>query len=463
MFSTILAASTPGLAQTRQYLDAPVIKSGLRLRLSPGTKTIQWAVDGDTTFRDLDTSALFLARTSFNVAYPALNPLRTQASTSAVAVDDPSFATITKLIESITALATTIAPQTPTRGTPPPHYVPPPECSNAVADIELLRTALYGEETSPKAVSDAIKRWIDAIDKSFASGMSGPQSMKAGIDEIKLSADKFTSYATEASARWKTITNCIEKAPDPQKGFYEVAALTAQDRTRLQQLLALQKATSDLSDLLTKDYAEPSKWTGTGSTDFIVGSQIKPTFDKMQNVTVKITSANLKVDAITSVLSIDQQAAGTAIFSVRRYSVLVPEVGVGVVVGTLKTPVYGTGKNAAGQIIVAQTDTKSLSVNPTILANFVCRCEGGLLAPMLQIGVATSKDLPAILLGGGLRLFGLGKGDVALGGGAMFGWYKDLQKLKVGDVVTGTSDINSDLGYIATPKVGGYISIQYKF
>jgi hypothetical protein len=45
----------------------------------------------------------------------------------------------------------------------------------------------------------------------------------------------------------------------------------------------------------------------------------------------------------------------------------------------------------------------------------------------------------------------------------MLGWYKDLQKLKIGDVVAGTNDINSDLGYISTPKVGGYLAIQYKF
>jgi len=33
---------------------------------------------------------------------------------------------------------------------------------------------------------------------------------------------------------------------------------------------------------------------------------------------------------------------------------------------------------------------------------------------------------------GGFRLFGLGKGDFAIGGGMMAGWYKDLQNLKSG-------------------------------
>ena len=83
---------------------------------------------------------------------------------------------------------------------------------------------------------------------------------------------------------------------------------------------------------------------------------------------------------------------------------------------------------------------------------------------MLQIGASTSKDLPAILTGVGLRLFGIaGKGDISIGGGAMFGWAKDLQKLKVGDVITGTKDIDADLGYAGTPHVKAYFSILYKF
>lgn len=455
-FLFLFFACSSGLCQTRQYLDAPLVKSEIRIRLSPGTKTVQWAADEDNTFRNLDASSLFLTRSSIYVTYPGLNPLRLQASASVVSADDPAFATITKLIQALTTLATTIAP------TPGPGALARAKCSSASLDIEDLRASLYGDNTSPEKLSGEIQTWVSAIDDSFASGANGPASIQAGIKAIKVSGDHFSKITTEASKQWANVIDCAKTATTDQV-LYRLAALTAQDRTRLEQLVALQKASGELSNTLTKDYADSSKWTGGTSKDYIVSSEIKPTFDKLQNVTVKVTSAGLKVDPVTNVLLIDHQDAGSATLTVRKYSSLVPEIGVGAVLGTLKTPVYGTAKNAASQTVVAQTDTKRLSVNPTILANFVCRCGTGLLAPMIQIGVATSKDLPAILLGGGLRLFGLGKGDVALGGGAMFGWYKDLQKLKVGDVVGGTSDINSDLGYITTPKVGGFVAIQYKF
>jgi hypothetical protein len=169
------------------------------------------------------------------------------------------------------------------------------------------------------------------------------------------------------------------------------------------------------------------------------------------------------VDPNTAAISTDQQLGATVTFNVRKYAILTAEVGVGAVFGSITVPQYGTSTNSSGQTVVARVSSSSVSVNPTILTNFVCRCNTGLLTPMLQIGAAASKTLPAILVGGGVRLFGLGKGDVALGGGAMFAWYKDLQKLHVGDVVTGTQAIQSDLGFSSAPKIGGYVAIQYKF
>ena len=80
---------------------------------------------------------------------------------------------------------------------------------------------------------------------------------------------------------------------------------------------------------------------------------------------------------------------------------------------------------------------------------------------MLQVGITTSKDVPALLGGAGIRLFGLPKGEVALGGGGMIAWVKDLRTLQVGGPVGGMSDIETDLGYVR--RHGSYLALQYKF
>lgn len=249
---------------------------------------------------------------------------------------------------------------------------------------------------------------------------------------------------------------------DVNLAIYQAASLY-DPNPRIQQITRLAAAVKALSDTLTNQFGTADKWSGENLTDYVVSTEIAPTFALMQNVTMKVVTLSFKVDAETGVFSTEQQAAGSATFNVRRFSALATEIGVGPVFGWIKQPTYGTSTNAAGQTIVAKKQDQTLSINGAVIVNFVCRCETGLLVPMVQIGAVASKDLPGVLVGGGFRLFGLGKGDIALGAGVMGAWYRDLQKLKVGDVVSGTNDITSDLGFISRPKFGGYLTIQYKF
>jgi len=80
---------------------------------------------------------------------------------------------------------------------------------------------------------------------------------------------------------------------------------------------------------------------------------------------------------------------------------------------------------------------------------------------MLQAGVSTSPDAPGLFGGGGIRLFGIGTGDVALGGGWISAWVQDLKTLRIGDRVGGTIDIDRDLGFAR--RDGWYVLAQYEF
>jgi hypothetical protein len=461
---SLLTFHSVTVAQTRQFLDAPVVESRIRVRWNAAGKSMQWEADNREPYRAIQSDTLFLTKTSIYITYPQLNPLSVQATASAVAVDDPAYATITKLIDAITSVATTVAPTVP--AAPPPGAAPPVRaaCSSARDDIHDLYVLLYGPDTTADAVGKKVAAWSAAIDGAFKTGKSGPQAIADGVTAIKRDAATYQQYVDNSKKAWSAIQACVTSAATPaaQQDLYAAVSLDDQN-PRIQQLTALVAAANSLADLLTKQYEPDEKWMSRDKTDYVISQEIGPTFAKMDTVTVKVMNITLKVDSTTSAVSTDQQLAGSATFNVRRYSSLTPEVGVGAVFGSIKQPKYGTGTNSAGQTIVVRESDTSLSVNPTILANFVCRCGTGLLVPMLQIGAATSKTLPAILAGGGLRLFGLGKGDVAVGGGAMFAWYKDLRTLQVGQVVSGTAAIDADLGYSSTPKVGGYFAIQYKF
>jgi len=460
----LIVLDPPAISQTRQFLDAPIVRSEVSVRWNASAKTLQWEADEIAPFRSIQSDTLFLAKDSIYVTYPFLNPLSVQATASATAVEDPAYSTITKLINAITTVGTTVVPSAASVPSQVADTRILATCSNATNDLINLHDALYPSGSSATSVSTRVKAWIKAIDDAFNAGNHGPQAIAAGVEAIRNDVDSVFGKNVDAAQRgWDGIKNCAINATDPtQKAAYTTASLNDQT-PRIQQLTALKSSATQLADLLENQFAAASKWMGRTQTDYVISDEIRPTFDKMQNVTVKIVSVALNVESTTGVLSTQQQPAGSATFSVRHYASLTPEIGVGAVFGTIKQPKYGTSTNATGQTIVTKVPDTSISVNPTILVNFVCRCGSGLLVPMLQVGAATSKTLPAILIGGGVRLFGLGKGDVAIGGGGMFAWYKDLQKLKVGDVISGTTSIDADLGFASRPKVGAYVAIQYKF
>jgi hypothetical protein len=423
---------------------------------------MKWAADDDTTFRSITSDTVFLTKSSIYVTYPAFNPLSVRATAKGSAADDPTFATITKLISALTSVAQTISPALPAN-TPAPVLAPLPgaTCVSASKDIEELRKALYPDHPSAADLKQEVADWIASIDNSFGAGKSGPASIAVAIAKINTDSALFPDPAA-AKNRWNVLLSCASSAADPERGYYQAAALSNQ-LPRLQQLADMKDAADKLASLLGKDYKDKSRWMGTNETHYIISNELLPTFEKMQTVNASVSSLTISVDSVTGAITSQQQDLGSASFSVRKYSPLTPEIGIGAVFGTLIQPTYGTSTNSAGNVVVAKKNSNTLSVNPTILANFVCRCGSGSLVPMVQIGAATSKDLPSILLGGGFRLFGLSKGDVAVGGGLLLGWYKDLKTLHVGDVISGTNDINNDLAYISTPKPAGYFAVQYKF
>lgn len=261
----------------------------------------------------------------------------------------------------------------------------------------------------------------------------------------------------------KAVKGCATSSPDPNLRAVYIAVSLTDFSTRLNRLGSLTSGAKDLKKTLVTNFADSNRWNRRSPRAYTVGQEIEPTFATMQTVKVTVNMITVSSDDVTGAINMTSKEAGSTTFSVRKYARLTPEPGFGAVFGFIERPIYGTSINASGQMVVAKKSTENTTLAPTATVNFVCRCSLGLISPMFQLGASITKDLPALLVGGGIRLFGLGKGDVALGGGAMFGWYKDLKTLTVGSPIKGTTDIDNDLTYISAPKTSGYLTIQYKF
>jgi len=451
-FAAWLIAS-PVLAQTQEFLEAPTVKDLLRVRYSPGQKKMQYAIDDGATFREIRSDALFLTRESIYLTYPNLNPLRFQPSTSVKAVDDPTHDTIKKLIESVLSVVPLVAPGAP----PVPSASIAPRCYNTGFD-QLLRT----DDLGARKVTAMVQSWITKIDLGFTNDSGGPSAIAAGATAIKGDADKIRDVNTAADNQLKIFDTCLQTVGDQTARSNHLTYRFAVTEV-LKQRKALVAVIDQLRSSLNKTYSDSQSWVGPNDSDFVISTEIRPTASKMQVVTVKVASVDIRADPVSGALSVGGSEVGTAELTVRSFSPFATEVGVGAVFGTLTTLKYGTSMNDEGETVVGEPTESETSISPTIMVNFVCRCGAKRFSPMFQIGVAASKDLPALLFGGGIRLFGMGSGDIALGGGLMLGWIKDLQKLEVDDPVGGSADIDADLAFRSTPDQGGYFVIQYTF
>jgi hypothetical protein len=337
---------------------------------------------------------------------------------------------------------------------------------SARQNIVALNAALYADSPDSKTIVNDLSNWAKLIDDDFGKGMSGDAAVRDAAEQITDVATGFQTNVDQANKILDAIVNCNADAlpADSQDAtLYLAAQLNASGvRARIHTLTSIHDTLTQLATALNSPFGVADNWTGDRRQAYKLGPQVSPTLTTMQTVVLKVTSLT-PADNGTGGVTTGQNDVATASMTVRRYSLLTPEIGVGAVFGTLRAPQYGTATNAAGQTVVARVPDSSLTVSPAIMVNFLCRCGTGFLDPMIQIGAATSTTLPAVLTGVGFHLFGVGKGDVAIGGGAMFGWTKDLQTLKIGDVVTGTQAIDADLGYTGTPHVKAYFTIQYKF
>ncbi|MCC6587604.1 MAG: hypothetical protein IT168_12985 [Bryobacterales bacterium] len=397
-------------------------------------------------------------------------------------------------------------------------------CANFHPEVKDLKDALYNDNFSKEEILKKIADWRKAIQDTFPE--SGPKALEAGNTMLKTDKIAWTESIKNANKALAAITKCAgtdpivptpaEKAEEPAgtrpddppaelektdpKQYVEqivaihkwdlakkkseawekyqldltlaenrrlaILVLLVNPARRIAELNAIVKFAEDISKQLTAMSAD-SHWRaidhGGIANDYVLLNDAKVTRENMQNVSITLTPLDYDADSQTGAISLIPATPVDRKLTVRNYSRFAVEPGVGAVFGSFKQPKYTTGTNSAGQTIVTRLPDSTVSINPAVMLNFVCRCELGPVAPMFQIGAATSKTLPAILLGGGLRLWGLGSGHVAIGGGAMFGWIKDLQDLKEGQKVADLAAIEADLRYRSGPKRGAYFVIQYKF
>ena len=310
------------------------------------------------------------------------------------------------------------------------------EVPRAVSVTRLLRTLLtlgqFGAGLSDANVAQAVDRWRQAIDTRFAEGADGPAAIGAAADLIE------------------RFLRDLPALPDS-------SALSAFRHAAMELRQALLSQYVNVADRwIGPEYslAQFEQKTAKNIVDALLG-------DDSNELIIRAVAVSFSTAPNGALLSVED-LAGSAVMVLKKYSRLTKEYGIGTLFSSITRPGYGTTQNEAGQTVVGRTSQGAMSSNPAFVFNLVCLCDTGpFVAPMFQVGITTSRDVPGLFAGGGVRLFPLGRGDISAGAGGMMGWVRDLRTLEVGSPIGGTADIEADL--TLRRRFGWYGILQYKF
>ncbi|MBO9564986.1 MAG: hypothetical protein J7621_19575 [Niastella sp.] len=184
------------------------------------------------------------------------------------------------------------------------------------------------------------------------------------------------------------------------------------------------------------------------------------------NYTVIINEAGYKLSDNNEIVTIEKQVKIKATLRIAKFQRFITEVTPGTAYSFLQFPKYGTVTDANGKQTVAEAGTENFKrLSFSAMVNFNYFITHSSVNPFLQIGVGANTDYPAFFTGAGIR-FDLGLGTVkaiSVSGGIVSSWIKKLNKLAVGDEVSGTAELEKDLTHEFRWPPKPYIGIQLKF
>lgn len=199
-----------------------------------------------------------------------------------------------------------------------------------------------------------------------------------------------------------------------------------------------------LDNISIKTYGDDNKETRIDEIIFEKGKRNEVT------IYLKIFDYDKKTKALT------EKEQKTYTIYLRKHQTFLPVVASGVLYTNLSFETYGTETNDAGETLLTQGKSKDNEI--AIGAYLNMYLNNGWSTPVFfQIGVGPSKEKPLLFTGFGLNL----GSRISLSLGGVFTWVPTLDELNVGDLVTGTTQIEDDLIYKFTNSPKLYLGLSF--
>ncbi|WP_108807802.1 hypothetical protein [Aquimarina spinulae] len=327
------------------------------------------------------------------------------------------------------------------------------------------------ENTNFKESQEVLSQIISTINKTGQLSLKAnpnPNQNKLTFNDI---VDKTVIHINQINYdNYQNIIDSIETNIGKLKKIVSIKSKTLNKNNNLNSnLLEWYKATKNYEKeveiiVIIKNYYDQLKtWTEKMSKNNF--DELQPVDDLAKDsikvVEISISDRILEYDASKKVLSLKKQEKPITenILNFEKFSRFIPEVVPAIVYTDLSFPQYGTETNDNDEQILVKTDDKSFNkINVGLMVNFNYNMGYDEFIPFFQIGAGPTKKFPILFSGVGMRL----NNRFMISGGTAWTWINELSSLNVGDVISGTAEIENDQAFKfrTTPKF--YFSLQIK-
>ncbi len=402
----------------------------------------------------------------YNLYANFLNPLEFTLNTSAKSFDDELFVASkefsTSSAESIIKLQTSGKRNKPIVN-PPSNLTLEPQLIEMYLVITGQKKDFFQDneqfwdaigEINYSEYNDTIKSNFDLIFNNLKAIKNIGEIKKTTIDNQK-KLEGISSMVEKVNRGYKEALKQLDEIEFELTDFYFKSYIKGKLEELGKEIDEFNLITKDNAtkyEKLEKLFKEIESKEHTSITNkFSIHKILDLNQEKRHEITLKANKINFNNKGKT--IKID--SSKTYIINVRKKTTFIPVLSSGVLYTNLSFPQYGTATNDAGETIVTRTEDEENEITIATYLNLYFNNNSKTPA-FLQFGIGPSKEKPLFFLGGGAEL----APNFTLSGGMVFTWFPELNDLKVGDLVTGTTMIEDDISFDFNIRPKFYLGIS---
>lgn len=419
-----------------------------------------------------DSSIFLVVGEGINIYMRPLNPLNYSLSSTTAFTPDKiqedaiaAFDIIVKPISKLTESLITNKANTDNAAKTDDGKVEPPckEYADLQGALEEIQTSLRNDQK---------KDIVRLFNKLKSMPFIGESATIKSIEQAQKEIEPLDNYFKDVKGKIDLLKEKLAKNsctnPDPYLVKYVFENLIQQSETILKsQVERLNNLKSSLA--LVKIAQENASMDNEGISWLVKLSSVEIKKGKISEFALTIYESGYELSSSDKnkdeIILKDKKEIIKRTIRIRKFQRFVPEVVAGTAYTFLTFPKFGTSTDDIGKQVVTDAGEESFKrLNFNAMINFNYYVPNSSLHPFFQIGTGLNTDYPAFFSGAGIRI-NVGSNMIkafSISGGVVSTWVKTLNKLKVGDHVSGTSELEKDITHEFKWPPKPYISFQIK-